>query len=71
MNHYQLRVKNKYLNLYNKPDTHEIIIDVHGDRSGCLRSLQSSYEELQEDLAEDGTETMEFISIVEVIKDSL
>ena len=71
MQHFQLIVLHRYLNIYNKPAKQTIVIDVHGKKQECIDSLADSYGELLLDIAEDGTESFEFISIVRVIKTSL
>ena len=42
-------------------------IDKHGDQTRCIEALKDAFEEVSKDLAEDGTETVTFVDISEVL----
>ena len=71
MQHFQLHVVHTFIDLYLRPAKVPLIIDVYGKEQECIDSLADSYGELLLDIAEDGTESFEFVSIVRVIKTSL
>ena len=67
--HFQMTIKHSYINMYFKPTVNTIVVDMHGKQTESISALKDTLARLKEDVAEDGTETYEQISITHVIEE--
>ena len=70
MTHIRLTYKHTYLDIALEPATYTGQINMHGVRHECITAVKENFEEMELDIAEDGTEAFTMIDIVEVIEEA-